>query len=129
MGSIDRSGRNNSSSGTNSHSQSHFMVKEHFSYNDGGNNDSHNTSQNNISGHHMTPYMPQPVVNFEIVDHEVLKKQDYVVSAHPRICKKMVTWLHRLILFLIHFGVLEDRNLPSSTHFSLYYDKFDDISP
>lgn len=36
----------------------------------------------------MTPYMPQPVVNFEIVDHEVLKKQDYVVSTRMQNLQK-----------------------------------------
>lgn len=48
--------------------------------------------------------MPQPVVSFEIIDHEILKKQDYVVSKHYLIIRKkqaklwLISYISRLSL-------------------------------
>ena len=34
--------------------------------------------------------MPQPVVSFEIYDHDILKKQDYVVSKRDHLNMKII---------------------------------------
>lgn len=53
------------------------------------NNDS-NTSGHNLSTNNQQN-MPQPVVNFEIVDHEILKKQDCVVY-HLSVNTIAISW-------------------------------------
>ena len=47
--------------------------------------------------------MPQPVVSFEIYDHEILKKQDYVVSKRDHLDTKLARlWLISYILSSSH---------------------------
>lgn len=80
-------GKHDSSSGTLSQSQSHFFHgREHnLSKDDTGSNKEDSLVQSQTNGLRQSvafgpECMPQPVVTFEIKDHEILKKQDYVVS-------------------------------------------------